>query len=145
MKILKGIEIPIAVCVSYTLISVTNALFGLFAGRESGSHMNTVFTLIWCSIAVFILAIHPLFDEWPPAAMILIQYVIAMGLVLLTIFLAGFFGEISKNGYRDAVVSFTIPYIIGAACYYVSLFKSIKNQNKLLLEINRIHEEKEGN
>ncbi|NLG03033.1 MAG: DUF3021 family protein [Clostridia bacterium] len=132
----SGTMILVSICVSYTILSIINALLALFSGRESGSHMNSIMMLVWTSIAVLILNIHSLFDEWSPILMIVIQYLIAMGLVLLTIFLSGFFEEISPNGYRDAIISFTIPYIIGAAVYYISVFAEAKRQDQLIQEIN---------
>lgn len=136
MKILKGVEIPITICISYTILSIANAVISLFRGVEMGTHWNSVLMLVWTSIAVLVLAIHHLFDELPPLLMMVIQYVIAMGLVLLTIFVSGFWGEISESGYKDAVISFSIPYLIGAVIYYVSVFREAKRQNKLIEEIN---------
>lgn len=135
MKIIKGVEIPISICVSYTILSVSNAVYNLLIGRESGTHWNSVMMLLWTSIAVLVLSIHHLFDEWPPIAMIIIQYVIAMGLVLFSVFLSGFFEEVAQNGYRDVIISFTVPYVVGAVVYYISLFQTAKRQNKLIREI----------
>lgn len=136
MKILKGVEIPIAICISYTILSIVNALLCLMNGRESSSNVNAVMMLFYCSIAVLVLSIHHLFDVWPPVVMILIQYVIAMGLVFLSVYIGSFFDEVSEGGYRDIFVSFTVPYFIGSAVYYISLFRSAKRQDKLLQEIN---------
>lgn len=135
MRILKGIEIPITICISYTIISIINALINLLNGNSTGSHENSIVMLLWTSIAVFILSIHHLFDEWSPIFMIIIQYVIAMGLVFLSIFLISLFSEIHVDAYKDAFTSFTWPYIIGAGFYYISLFRSVARQNKLLSEI----------
>lgn len=136
MRILKGIEIPIAICISYTVISIANAVLCLMAGRESSSNGNALTMLLWCFIAVFILSIHHLFEEWPPAVMILCQYLIAMGLVTLSVYIGSFFEELSEHGYRDMFFSFTIPYIIGGGIYYISLFRTARRQDKLIQEIN---------
>lgn len=139
MKILKGVEIPIAICISYTILSIVNALLCLMKGRESSSNVNAVMMLLWCSVAVLVLSIHHLFDNLPPAAMILIQYVIAMGLVFLSVYIGSFFDKVSEGGYRDIFVSFTIPYFAGGAVYYISLYRAAKRQDKLLQEINERH------
>lgn len=136
MRMLKGVEIPITICVSYTILSIANAVFSLLAGRMEGSYGNSVVMLLWTSIAVFVLSIHHLFDEWSPAAMIAVQYMIAMGLVFLTVFIGSFFEEVSEGGYRDVFLSFTWPYVIGAMVYYISLFQTAKRQDKLIQEIN---------
>lgn len=140
MKRIKGIEIPISIAVSYTLISIANAVLNLLSGREGNSNWNDIIMLLWTSAAVFILSIHPLFDEWPPLLMICVQYLIAAGLVLLTVYISGFFTEVSKEGYKDAVISFTIPYMIGAAVYYISVFRTAKRQDKIMQEINGVLE-----
>lgn len=137
MKILKGIEIPITICVCYTILSVSNAVLNLLNGISTGSHENSIIMLLWTSIAVFILSIHHLFDEFSPLVMIILQYIIAMGLVFLSIFIIGFFSEVNADGYKDAFISFTIPYIIGGGFYYISLFRSVVRQNKLLTEIQK--------
>ncbi len=137
MKILKGIEIPITICISYTILSVSNAVLNLLNGNSTGSHENSIVMLLWTSIAVFILSIHHLFDEFSPLVMIILQYIIAMGLVFLSIFIIGFFSEINATSYSDAFTSFTIPYIIGGFFYYISVFRSAYRQNKLLTEIQK--------
>lgn len=136
MRIIKGVEIPISICVSYTILSIANAVLSMINGTMEGTHTNSILMLVWTSIAVFVLSIHHLFEEWSPVAMIAIQYLIAMGLVFLTLFLGSFIDDVSEGGYWDAFVSFTVPYMIGAAVYYISLFRSAKRQDQLIQEIN---------
>lgn len=135
MRILKGVEIPITICISYTILSITNAVINLVNGYPTGDHTNSLVMLLWTSIAVFILSIHHLFDNFSPLFMIIAQYIIAMGLVLLTVFAGSFFSEVSTVTYRDAFTSFTIPYVIGGIFYYISVFRTAARQNKLLTEI----------
>lgn len=139
MKILKGVEIPIAICISYTILSIVNAVLCLINGQESSSNVNAVMMLFFCSIAVLVLSIHRLFDAAAPVVMILLQYVIAMGLVFLSVYIVSFFEQVSKDGYRDIFISFTVPYFIGGVVYYISLFRAAKRQDKLLEEINEMH------
>ncbi len=136
MRILRGVEIPIAICISYTILSMINVIIDLLRGRASGSHYNSIAMLLLCTIAVLVLSIHHLFDEWSPVLMIIIQYVIAMGLVLLLVFISSFFTEVSEGGYKDIIISFTVPYMIGAFIYYSSVFRSAKRQDRLIQEIN---------
>lgn len=141
-RILKGVEIPICICISYTVLSVANSIIGVLAGKEAVSNWNAIFMLLWTSIAVLILSIHHLFDELPPLLMLVIQYAIAMTLVLLTVYISGFFEAVGKSSYKDAIVSFTVPYIIGAAVYYISVFRTAKRQDALIQEINAKQEGK---
>lgn len=135
MRILKGVEIPITICVSYTVLSITNAILSLANGHEYVRHTNSFHMLLWTSIAVLVLSIHYLFEEWSPVAMILAQYLIAMGLVFFSIFIGSFFLEVAEHGYRDAFISFTVPYMIGGAFYYFSVFQTARRQNRLIQEI----------
>lgn len=136
MKILKGIEIPITICVSYTILSLINTVFDLAKGRDSNPE-NTLMVFLLSSIAVVVLSMHHLFDEWNPILMIIVQYVIAMGLVMLVVYVGSFFEPVNKDGYRDVFISFTIPYMIGAAIYYIEVFRSAYRQNQLLQEIKK--------
>lgn len=135
MRILKGVEIPITICISYTILSIANAILSLANGQEYGDHVNSFLMLLWTSIAVLVLSIHYLFEEWSPVAMILVQYLIAMSLVFLSIFIGSFFSEVAPHGYRNAFISFTVPYMIGGAFYYFSAFQAARRQNRLIQEI----------
>jgi magnesium-transporting ATPase (P-type) len=87
---------------------------------------------VWTSIAVIVLSQNYRLENFSALTMILIQYLFAMLLVFSTIFISSFFVTISPNGYKDAFQSFTIPYMIGAGFYYISLYRFIKNGNKTL-------------
>ncbi len=137
MKILTGVEIPITICVSYTILSVFNAALSLLNGKEQISSANSLAMLLFTTIAVLVLSIHHLFDEWNPILMIIIQYVIAMALVFLVVFLIGFIEPVSEGGYYDIFISFTIPYIIGAVFYYIEVFRCAYRQDRILQEIKK--------
>lgn len=137
MRIIRGKEILITICISYTIINIGGSIFEAIVSQNVSHCSNNIMMFIWSSIAVFVLSIHHLFDKWSPLAMILIQYVIALGLVFLTLFIGGIFEPVAKGGYRDAFLSFSIPYAIGAIVYYIEVFKSVRRQNRLLQEIIR--------
>lgn len=142
MRIIKGREILITICISYTIINLGGSIFEAIINQNNSLCMNNIMMLIWTSIAVIVLSIHHLFDEWSPLAMILIQYVIALSLVFLTLFIGGFFEPVAKGGYKDAFLSFTIPYVIGGIIYYIGVFQSVRKQNQLLQDINKVKDEK---
>lgn len=135
MRIIKGREILITICISYTIINIGGSIFEAIVEQNRSLCTNNIMMLMWTSIAVFVLSIHHLFDEWSPLAMILIQYVIALSLVLLTMVIGGFFEPVARGGYKDAFLSFTIPYVIGAIIYYIGVFQSVCRQNQLLQDI----------
>ena len=134
-KVLRN-EILLTICVSYTLISIGTTILNMLSGSEN-NNMNTISMLVFTSIAVLVLYTHQIFDKVSPLVMIVIQYVIALGLVMLYVFIVGLFDPVAEGGYRDIFVSFTIPYVIGALVYYISVFYQAQQQDALLQEIKK--------
>ena len=124
-------------CCSYTIVSVIGAIINIIFGYQT-NNVNVVMMFIFCNIAVFVLSIHKLFDAFSPLAMIIIQYVIALVLCFLVIFIASLIIEpVSPRGWFEFFRSFTIPYIIGAALYYYRLYKEAKDQDEIIKEIQK--------
>ena len=128
-------------CCSYTIVSVIGAIINMIFGYQT-NNVNVVIMFIFCNIAVFVLSIHKLFDAFSPLAMIIIQYVIALGLCFLVIFIASLIIEpVTPRGWFEFFRSFTIPYIIGAAFYYYRVFKETKEQDEVIKEIQKQKED----
>ena len=70
------------------------------------------------------------------------QYLVILGGIMFTIWVIGHFTELSEYAYLDMFRSFTIPYVIIAGWYYISLFQEIKKANEMLEEIRK--EKKDG-
>lgn len=64
-----------------------------------------------------------------------LQYVILVVLLVLTLWIMGFYVEMDLQGYKDMFWSVAIPYVIGAVVYYISLYIEVKKANKLLQDI----------
>ncbi|MBO0459793.1 hypothetical protein JZO77_23945 [Enterococcus hulanensis] len=128
-------EMLSVICISYTIISLGTTLFDrlFYDGRDDFSSL--LFKFICTTIAVSILYTHPLLERLSPLAMIVLQYVGAMLLVFLTIWISSFFEKLHANSYIGAFRSFTIIYIVGAIAYYVGLHLDVRKQNRLLEEI----------
>ena len=128
-------------CCSYTIVSVIGAIINMIFGYQT-NNVNVVMMFIFCNIAVFVLSIHKLFDAFSPLAMIIIQYVIALGLCFLVIFIASLIIEpVSPRGWFEFFRSFTIPYVIGAGLYYYRLYREAKDQDKMIKEIQKQKDE----
>ena len=127
-------------CCSYTIISVIGAIINIFSGYQT-NNANVVMMFIFCNIAVFVLSIHKLFEAFSPLAMIIIQYVLALVLIFLVIFITSFIEPVSPRGWFEFFRSFTIPYIIGAALYYYRVFKETKEQDEMIKEIQKQKED----
>lgn len=144
MKSMKISELLITICVSYTIISIGATILNMLNGYET-NNLNTIAMLVFTSIAVIILSLHRMFDRLSPLLMIVIQYLIALVLVMLFVFLVGLFSPVSEGGYQDIFVSFTVPYIIGAVIYYASVFYTARQQNHLLDEIKKLQKTQTSN
>ena len=80
--------------------------------------------------------------RFPLPLVILGQYLVILGAIMLFLWIYGHFGVLGKHAYRDMFLSFTIPYIILAGIYYMSLFREIKKANKILEELRTDNDEK---
>lgn len=128
-------EILLSICVSYTILNVSNSAVSLMNGYEFTPNSNSLNMILWTSIAVLTLYAHHLFDKVSPLVMIICQYVFAMSCVLLIVYVQSLTEEMHPNGYRDVFLSFTIPFIIGGFIYYYQVYKHAKKDNALLKEI----------
>ncbi|MGG7177675.1 DUF6608 family protein [Clostridium paraputrificum] len=60
------------------------------------------------------------------------MYLLAIGMVFLSIFILGLFVDISPNDYKDGFITFTIHYVIGLIIFYINLWKYINKNNEYL-------------
>lgn len=132
---MKRFEIFTSICVAYTLISLFNAMLHLLMGQQMIPAHNGVMMFVWTSIAVVVLSLHVYFERWAPIVMILCQYAIALVLVIGSVWLWSRFTMLHPDAYRDAFLSFSIPYAIGAVIYYIDVFRSAHRQNQWIQEI----------
>jgi len=133
-------DIFISVCIAFTLLTIINSVLTEMIGYESIPISNNYLMLLWCSIGTITLFSHKLLSRWSPLAVIITQYLIANGLVFLTIYISGLTGDNHPDAYSDGFRSFTIPYIIGAIIYYGYLYYEAKKQNNLLQAVKRTNE-----
>ncbi|MBO7448986.1 MAG: hypothetical protein J6U54_01345 [Clostridiales bacterium] len=129
-------EILIELCCSYTIISVGGSIFNLIFGGQT-NNVNVIVMFVFCTIAVFVLSLHKLLTRFSPLFMIVVQYLAALGLCTLIVFFLSRISDVSKRGWIEYLVSFTIPYIIGAGLYYYRVFADTKKQDALIKEIQQ--------
>lgn len=125
-------------CVIFTLLVVGKILLEAVAqGLFTDYQKNLLVMLALSFLATFVLSQYYRFQNFPLLAVILGQYVLLVGAVMLFTWISSFFEPLHEDGYRDMFLSFTIPYAIGAAVYYLSLFGELRHMNKELEEIRR--------
>ena len=130
----KWKELALVICVSYTILSMVAAIVNTIAGTQT-SNANAIMMLILTTISVSVLYLYQLLDRFSPLFTITLQYLIALVLAGIALFTWNLFDEISRNGYLDFFVSFTVFYTIGAVVFYVMTYLETKKMNELLQDI----------
>jgi hypothetical protein len=122
------------VCIFFTPLLFSKFILEYFMDPSTwdGTRTNIVFMFMFCVLSLFILEQHKRFDQLPMLLVLLLQYLIALSIVMLLVWICGWYEELSKYAYRDVFHSFTIPYIIGAAWYYISLIYEARRANEML-------------
>ena len=132
-----------SVCCIYTILSLLKIATEAFTqGKWEIDQQNFVMMFCISLVATFVLSQYYRFQHFPPLVVILGQYLVILGGIMLTIWGIGQFTELSESASRDRFRSFTIPYVILAGWYYISLFQEIKKANEILEEIRK--EKKDG-
>lgn len=138
MKLISKKEFLPTVCVVYTILSFGKVLLeGLLKGNFGIYQQNLVMMLFLSFAATLVLSQHYRLNRLPLWLVALIQYLLLIGIVMLILWVTSFFEPISPGGYMDMFWSFTIPYIIGAAAYYISLYLEIQKANQILQDIKK--------
>lgn len=146
MKIINKHNFFPTVCVIFTLLTLGKILLEAAAQGTFGMYQGNLLLMFGISLlATFVLSQHYRLGRFPLLAVILGQYLFLAGMVLFITWLSSFFQPLLQDGYRDMFLSFTIPYVIFAAVYYVTLLWEIKQANEALKEIRRLQDDDENN
>lgn len=138
MKLISKKNIIPIICITYTVLSVSLTIYEIIVnGKMNPAQLNIFLFLILSVLGVVVLSQHYRFERFSPLTMIIVQYAIAIAVILISLKTASFFVDIHPDGYRDMTLSFSIPYIIGAIIYYIALRLEVKKQNKLLENIKK--------
>lgn len=122
------------VCIFFTILLFSKFILEYFMNPITwdNTRTNIVFMFLFCVLSVFILEQHKRFDKLPMVLVLLLQYLIALSVVMLLVWFSGRIEELSEHAYRDVFLSFTLPYIVGAAWYYISLINDANKANTIL-------------
>lgn len=138
MKLITKKNIIPIICITYTALSISLTIYEIVVNEKMNpTQLNIFLFLILSILGVVILSQHYHFERFSPLTMIIVQYAIAIAIILISLKIASFFVDIHPDGYKDLTLSFSVPYIIGAIIYYVALRLEVKKQNKLLENIKR--------
>lgn len=136
MKIITKQNFFSTVCVVYTMLVLGKlALEFLTQGVWGNYQGNLLVMFVLSALAVFVLSQYYRFRKYPLVAVIIVQYLVLVGGVMLFTWVSGFFAPLHENGYRDMFLSFSIPYAIGVVIYYTALLYEVKKVNRMLKKI----------
>lgn len=138
MKLVNRKNVISVICVTYTVISILLTIINILIEGEMNSTQLNIFTCLLLSIlGVGVLSQHYRLERFSPLAMVIIQYLAAVAVILVSLKAASYFTYVHPGGYRDMVISFSMPYFIGAVIYYISLMLEVRKQNRILEKIKQ--------
>lgn len=144
MKIVHKKNIVSVICITYTFVSVSLTTIEVIVnGAISPAQLNLFLFLIFSMLGVGVLSQHYRLERFSPVTMLLIQYLSAVAMIVIGTKAAACFVEIHPNGLRDLIVSFSVPYGIGAVIYYISLWLEVRRQNEILRKIKESGQKKD--
>ena len=133
MKIINKQNFFSTVCVIYTLLVLGKLVLEYITQGAWGNYQGNLLVMFVLSVLpVFVLSQHYRFQKYPLLAVIVVQYLVLIGGVMLFTWVSGLFEPLHKDAYRDMFLSFSVPYAIGAVVYYISLFYEVKKVNRML-------------
>lgn len=136
MKIINKQNFFSTVCVIYTLLVLGKLLLEYIVQGTWGSYQGNLLVMFVLSmLPVLVLSQHYRFQKYPLLAVIVGQYLVLIGGVMLFTWVSGLFEPLHEDAYRDMFLSFSVPYAIGAVVYYAALFHEVKKVNRMLKEM----------
>lgn len=144
MKLIDKKTFLPTVCVVYTALSATKIILEAIFQKVFGIYQQNLIMMLFLSfLGTLVLSQHYRLSHIPLPIIIVGQYMLLVGCVMLISWIISFFSEIRPDGYLDIFLSFTIPYIIGAVLYYVQLWKEARKINQLLNNLKKESKENE--
>lgn len=139
MKLMQKNNIWSVFCQAFTILALGGMTLDAISHKSVNySQFNLGMIAVGCFVAVMILYQTYRLEFLSPLAIVTIQYIAAAGIILVLVWASGFWDPVSPHGYRDALVSFSIPYVIGVIIYWNMRKKEIKRQNEELQMIKKL-------
>lgn len=136
MKMINRQNFFPTICVDYTLLVLGKLVLEYIAQGAWGNYQgNLLVMFVLSTVAVFVLSQYYRFQKYPLLAVIVVQYLVLIGGVMLFTWVSSLFEPLHENGYRDMFLSFSIPYGIGVVVYYAAMFHEVKKVNRMLKEM----------
>ncbi len=139
MKLINRNNFFSIVCISFTILVCSKLLLEKMTGFTDRFYTENIFACLGGSFLItFLLSLHYYLQKYPFIPVLLGQYAAAVGAAFLLVWIDGHFSEHSPNAYRDIFFSVTIPFVVGAAVYYLYFFHQIKKANKMIEDMEEL-------
>ena len=89
-------------CGIFTAVTLVSSVWQLLAGQESDTNAHILIRGIFILVGVGFYALFKYINIKNKYIKILTQYIISIAFIFIVVWGIGFFGELSKNAYRDA-------------------------------------------
>ncbi len=133
MKLIHRKNFLSIICISFTCVVCGKLLIEKIAGVTDAYYTENIFTCLAVStLATGILALHYYLRKIPLLPLIIGQYIVFLAIIFACMRIEGLFVDFAPGSYFEMFRSVTIPYVIGAAVYYISFFLQVKNANSMI-------------
>ena len=137
MKLITRKNFISIVCISFTVLVIFKLVYEKVTGFTDVHYTENIFLNFGISILItLILALHSYLQRFPFIPVFIGQYLVTIGAGLGFVWIMSHFVPIAPTAYRDIFLSFTLPFIILAAVYYIIFFRQIRKANELIAKMN---------
>jgi len=120
-------KIILLFCIIFTVGTLFSCISNLMLGYETDTYVHiinrAVLTLLGSIVIILVLELK-LKNRW---LNFVLPYMIFMALVMLYVFITGFFEELHPNAYRDVFLNDTIAYIVVYLC--LKLYEKVRQKH----------------
>ena len=103
----------VIISVFFTMATVTDVVLCTILGHETATtHVHLFNRLMVCAIGALPLGLFKYFEKLSMWAIFPIHYIVSSGLVMLYVYICGFFETLHPDAYRDMFRSVAIMYAI---------------------------------
>lgn len=130
---LKGIVTKgfIVYCMIYTASTIISSIWQLAMGSEEDTNIHLIHRAVVILIAVIVMELCINIKLKNPILTWLAIYVPSMLIVLLYVWIIGFFETLSKYAYRDIFLNYTsVAVIVGIIMFMIDLIKTKRTKEK---------------
>jgi len=102
----------ILICIVYTLLTITSSGYALLVGETTDTHFHLLSRFVVTTIGIGSILMFNLFSRFSLWLSFVLHYTVIMGIILIMMWVSGFFVELHPDAYRDIFLNFTPIYLL---------------------------------